>query len=187
VKRVHQTVLIASTLSWLAMMALHEFGHVLGAWLTGGRVAKVVLHPLSISRTDLGENPRPLVVVWAGPLFGAVAAVVFWIVTQWFGIAVSYLFRFFAGFCLMANGAYLGIGSFGRVGDAGDLLRHGAAPWHLWTFGAICMPAGFALWHRLGSHFGLGEAQWVVNIPTTYTCLAILIAGVTLMALFGGE
>ena len=72
VKRLHQTVLIVSTVlsSWLGMQAVHESGHVLGAWLTGGRVARVVLNPLTISRTDLDDNPRPLVVVWAGPLFG---------------------------------------------------------------------------------------------------------------------
>ncbi len=50
-KRVHQSVLIGSflPLCWLGMMAVHELGHVVGAWLTGGRVAKVVLHPLTIS------------------------------------------------------------------------------------------------------------------------------------------
>jgi hypothetical protein len=61
-------VLIGSTLvgSWLGMQAVHESGHVLGAWLTGGQVARVVLNPLTISRTDVRENPKPLIVVWAG-------------------------------------------------------------------------------------------------------------------------
>jgi hypothetical protein len=68
----HQVILIASTLlgSWLGMQAVHELGHVAGAWLTGGRVEKVVLHPLTISRTDLAHNPAPLLVVWAGPTVG---------------------------------------------------------------------------------------------------------------------
>ena len=62
----HREILMASTLlgSWLGMQAVHELGHVFGAWLTGGRVQQVVLHPLTISRTDLAENPSPLVVVW---------------------------------------------------------------------------------------------------------------------------
>jgi hypothetical protein len=43
VKRFHQFILIGSLLlSWLAMTVVHEFGHVVGAWLTGGTVAKVV-------------------------------------------------------------------------------------------------------------------------------------------------
>jgi len=48
-----QALLISVVLagSWWAMQAVHEFGHVLGAWLTGGRVERVVLSPLTISRT----------------------------------------------------------------------------------------------------------------------------------------
>jgi hypothetical protein len=48
--------------SWLLMQAVHESGHVLGARLGGGTVAQVVLHPLTISRTDLAANPHPLLV-----------------------------------------------------------------------------------------------------------------------------
>jgi hypothetical protein len=187
--RLHQFVLIASTLvlSWFAMMAVHETGHVVGAWFTGGSVAKVVLHPLTISRTDLSNNPQPLVVVWAGPVFGVLAPLLAWIVAQVVGIPIWYLARFFAAFCLIANGAYLGVGSFERVGDAGDLLRHGAPVWQLWLFGALCVPASFFLWHRLGPHFGLGEMQGRVNIPTAYGCLIASVVIVTLMAFFGGE
>jgi len=59
--------------SWLGMQAVHELGHVLGALMTGGRVARVVLHPTTISRTELVTNPSPLIVVWGGPVFGALA------------------------------------------------------------------------------------------------------------------
>ncbi len=73
-KRIEQAILIATFLSfsWLAMQAVHELGHLVGAWLTGAEVTMVVLHPCTISRTDLGRNPHPSVVVWAGPLVGAV-------------------------------------------------------------------------------------------------------------------
>jgi hypothetical protein len=187
--RLHQVVLIASTLalSWFAMMAVHESGHVLGAWLTGGSVARVVLHPLTISRTDLSINPQPFLVVWAGPLFGIAAPLILWIIAQLSRVPFWYLLRFFVGFCLIANGAYLGVGSFGHVGDAGDLLRHGAPMWQLWLFGAICVPAGFLLWHGLGPNFGLGSADGYVNIPTAYGCLIVLIVTVALMGTFGGE
>ena len=42
VDRMHQVVLIVSAVasSWLGMQAVHEFGHVLAAWCTGGRVAR---------------------------------------------------------------------------------------------------------------------------------------------------
>ena len=50
-----QLILIGSTIvgSWLGMQAVHEAGHVLGARVTGGRVERIVLYPLTISRTDL--------------------------------------------------------------------------------------------------------------------------------------
>ena len=63
--RFQQLLLIGTflPLCWLAMMATHELGHVLGAYISGGRVSQVVLHPLTISRTDLAHNPHPLLVV----------------------------------------------------------------------------------------------------------------------------
>src|SRR3954451_16268416 len=47
--RFHQVVLISSLLplSWLGMMAVHEAGHVVAAWLTGGKIVRVVLYPLT--------------------------------------------------------------------------------------------------------------------------------------------
>ncbi len=68
-KRLDQIVLVGTFIgfSWLAMQAVHELGHVLGAVATGGRVTEVVLHPCTISRTDVHPNPHPLLVVWPGP------------------------------------------------------------------------------------------------------------------------
>jgi hypothetical protein len=171
----HQSVLISSTvlLSWLGMMVVHEFGHVLGAWCSGGEVARVVLHPLVISRTDLTRNPHPLFVAWSGPVFGVVAPVLAWL-AGW-RIRGGYVVRFFAGFCLVANGAYIGVGSFERVGDAGDLIRHGAAMWQLWLFGLVSCPAGLVLWHRLGRHFGLGQPTGQVDGTVACVILVLLI------------
>lgn len=166
------------------MMAIHEAGHVLSAGRTGGTVRRVVLHPLTISRTDWIDSNNPLLVTWAGPVFGVLAPLFGWAITHRLGFA--YLLRFLAGFCSIANGAYLGVGSFDGVGDAGDLLRHGAAVWQLWLFGLICVPLGFFLWHRLGSHFGLGTNGHVSAVHA-YCVLFVLITGVTLMCFFGGE
>ena len=71
--------------------------------------------------------------------------------------------QFFAGFGLIANGAYIGVGSFGKIGDAGDILRHGSPIWSLWLFGAACFPLGLYLWNGLGPHFGLGTAAGKVD------------------------
>lgn len=176
--RLHQVVLIGSTIagSWLGMQAVHESGHVLGAWVTGGRVARVVLHPLTISRTDLEENPSPLRVVWAGPVVGILIPALLWAASAACGMAAAFVLRFFAGFSLVANGLYIGLGSFGPVGDCAELLRHGAEPWQLWLFGAITTPVGLWLWHGQGRHFGLGTTARRVNPAVAYASLAACVA-----------
>lgn len=187
--RLHQIVLILSTVvsSWLGMQAVHESGHVLGAWLTGGHVARVVLHPLTISRTDLEENPHPLAVVWAGPVCGVALPLLLWAVTVAARLPARFLLRFFAGFCLVANGLYIGVGSFDRVGDCREMLLYGSSPWQLWLFGALAAPAGFGLWHGQGAHFGLGPAHGEVSRSAMYGslvfCIVLLVSGF----IVGGE
>ena len=91
----HQAVLVLSTLlgSWLGMQAAHESGHVLGAVLTGGEVATVVLYPLTISHTELIDNPHPLIVVWAGPLVGVLLPLVLWGVLAVTGTSGAFIAR----------------------------------------------------------------------------------------------
>lgn len=160
-KRLYQSLLIVSAVlgSWFGMQALHESGHVLAAVLTGGRVARVVLNPLTISRTDLAQNPHPLVVAWAGPFAGVLLPGLLYGGALGLGLSGAFVLRFLAGFCCVANGAYIGFGSFGAIGDAGEMIRHGSPVWALWLFGAVLIPTGLWLWHRQGRHFGLGDAR----------------------------
>jgi len=166
--------------SWLGMQLVHETGHVIGAWVTGAHVDRVVLNPLTISRTDVSRNTAPLVVVWAGPVFGALAPVLIWLIAT-VARSGAFLFRFFAGFCLVANGLYLAVGSFDRVGDCGEILRHGSPMWSLWLFGLVTVPAGVLLWHGQGERFGFGAANGQVNRAAAHgallACLALLVLG----------
>lgn len=166
--RARHAVLILGVLigSWYGMMAVHELGHVLGASATGGRVERVVLEFTSFSRTDVHPNPSPLLVAWAGPLVGVTLPCLCWAAaaaTRW---RRAPLLRFWAGFCLLANGAYIGAGSFGRVGDAGDLINHGSPPWTLWTFGLTTACAGLALWNGTGRYFGLDRTPSPTGLST---------------------
>jgi len=148
---------------WLFMQVVHEFGHVLGARATGGEVSKVALHPLILSRTDVGPNPHPLVVVWAGPVVGAVLPLLAWLAARACKAPGLYLFRAFAGFCLIANGLY--IAAFPPVSplDPGVMVDNGSPRWLLLLFGLVTVPSGFYLWHRQGEHFGLGESKGRVS------------------------
>lgn len=139
-------------------MAVHEFGHILHAMLSGGRVERVVLHPLQISRTDVSPNPHPQFVAWGGAIWGTVIPLGLLAVVRVVARTYTYLAAFFAGFCCLANGLYLAVGSFGGVGDAGDLLHHGAARWELWLFGVPASILGLWLWNGLGPRFGFGPA-----------------------------
>lgn len=181
-KRFHQILLIGSflPLCWLWMMAVHELGHVIGLMTTGGTVEKVVLHPLAISRTDAAMNPHPLVVVWAGPVIGVLLPLVLTTIAAVTRFRWAYLLRFFSGFCLIANGCYIGVGSFESVGDAGDMLRNGSPIWMLWLFGLLTVPVGLYLWNGLGPRFGLGLAKGEVDHRAAYVCVGLLVVTVLL-------
>ncbi len=164
-RRLLQITLIASTFGfcWLGMQIVHESGHVACAWAGGETVSRVVVHPLALSRTDVTHDRHPLLVIWGGPILGSLLPLVALGLSKLAHAKLVYLFRFFAGFCLIANGAYLGVGGFSDVGDAGDLLRYGAPPWTLVAFGLVCVPLGLSLWNGLGPHFGLGPSKGEVG------------------------
>jgi hypothetical protein len=158
--RFFQILLIVSALgfSWLGMMAVHELGHVIHLWLTGGTVGYVVLHPLALSYTHPGHNPHPLVVAWGGAIWGCALPMAVWGIVRVAARPWEYLARLFAGFCLMANGAYLAADAFVQAGDGRELVSHGSPLWLLVTVGLAALAAGLGLWNGLGPHFGLGPA-----------------------------
>jgi hypothetical protein len=175
-KRQHQWLLIGSTLalSWLAMQIVHELGHVLAAWVTGGRLAKVLLHPLAISHTLLSANPSPVVVARMGPLVGVLAPLLAWLVASRMRVRGDFIWKFFAGFCLVANGAYLAGGSLCEMGDAADLIRYDTPRWLLWLFGALTIPSGLLIWNGLGQHFGLLDNFENIDRTVAYFVTATL-------------
>jgi hypothetical protein len=162
-------------LCWLSMLATHELGHILAAWASGGRVTKVVLHPLAISRTDVMPNPAPLIVVWAGPVLGVLLPLALCCLPTG-SVSRRNLLRFFTGFCLVANGAYIGLGAFERIGDAGEMLRHGSPLWMLQLFGILAVSGGLFLWHRLGSLKDFLAQPELVSPTLTWTVTLFLIA-----------
>lgn len=184
-KRFEQTIMIVSFLafSWLAMQAVHELGHVAGAWLTNGKVTKVALHPFILSRTELVHNPHPSVVVWSGPLVGVLLPLFVLMLARFFRSPGIYLFRFFAGFCLIANGVYIAFGSSTGAADTGIMIQHGSSRWLVLLFGILTVPPGLYLWHNQGRHFGLGKAGGQVSRSAAIVSVALLVllAGVELI------
>jgi hypothetical protein len=132
------------------MMAVHESGHVLHTWLSGGHVRRIVLPLVGFSRTDVDPDPSPSFVTWGGPIWGCVWPVVGWMIISTTRRPAWPTLRFFVGFCLIANGAYLGAGWAAHSGDARDLVMMGTPRFVLILFGVVTVPAGLWIWHRLG-------------------------------------
>jgi hypothetical protein len=185
-QRCLQILLIVSFIafSWLAFMVVHEFGHALTAWLTGGSVTLMLLHPLQISWTTVAHSSHPQLVAWGGAFWGSLLPVVFLLMARLVRSPGVYLFQFFAGFCLIANGLYLLVDSFGRGGDGGTLIHNGASQWELILFGIIAAPLGFWLWHGLGRYFGLGAARRQVSHQAVAISLSLLVITVVMELLF---
>jgi hypothetical protein len=136
----------------------------------------IVLHPLLFSRTDFAENPRPLFVAWGGAWWGIVIPVLIWVIFRRFFKRYSFLAAFFAGFCLIANGAYLAGGSLflGGGDDAGVIVQHSGERWQLLLYGLPTVAAGLWFWNGLGPHFGLGQAQFNVDRTATWGMTGLL-------------
>ena len=147
------------------MMAVHELGHVVATYATGGTVIKVDLEPLSISHTEYGELPHPGIVVWSGPIIGSLLPLVV--------VPAGKVGQFFAGFCLVANGAYIGLGSFAGIGDCALMLLTGTPKWGMWIFGLVAFPSGLYLWHRLGSLADFWK--WQVGSRIAYSAAGLLV------------
>lgn len=182
-RRLRQIVLVASILwiAWLLMMLIHECGHVLGAIATGGVVRQFVWYPSVLSRTDVFPNPHLLIEIWAGPIFGSAAPLILAVISQAFRLRIAYLFWAIAGFCLIANGAYIGIGSIHPVGDAKELITHDVPRWILAAFGLIATVGGILIWNWISPRFGFGRTSASVNVRhawiTFFAAIIITIIG----------
>jgi hypothetical protein len=163
---------------WLGMMAVHECGHILAALCSGGRVQHLELPLVGFSRTDVNPNPYPILEIWAGPIFGAMLP---FLVAQVFRSLTikSHLMGVFSGFCLLANGAYLTVGSLQRVGDAGNLVKSGSSLAMMWLVGVIFCVVGSWQWHQLGPRLGCTTQPRVGEVITAAT-VSLILVGISL-------
>jgi hypothetical protein len=134
-------------IAWWPMMAVHELGHIIGSLFSGAKIEKVILWPWTISQTIRSGSNAPAVDTWFGPLFGALAPLLVYLPFRRKQSLASRLLGFFCGFCLIANGVYLGLGWVDEVGDAGDLIRLGTNPVWLFSIGTLFVISGLYVWH----------------------------------------
>ena len=148
---------------WYAMQLLHEAGHVFAAWWFGIEIVQFHFGLLTVSYTMLDESGQTsnalLAATWAGPIAGMLLPLAFWGVAAAIRFRGTFLLRFLAGFCLVANGCYLLFGPADGFADTGVLLTHGATRWQLVVTGWIAMIGGFLLWNGQGKYFGIGKEK----------------------------
>jgi hypothetical protein len=136
-------------LSWIAMLAVHEFGHVIHAWLSGGHVTDISFPLLGFSQTFVDPNPHPLIVAVGGPLWGAAIPTLIIVSLLCVRRKPPEILWFFTGFCLISNGAYIGLGWLKNSGDAHDMARQGMPIFIIIVFGAVCTAGGLLCWHQI--------------------------------------
>ena len=170
--------------SWLGMMAVHELGHVLAAVASGGRIQKVILFPVTFSRTDVSPNPMPLLVCWSGILVGAILPAACWSIVCRIQSPWVAMLRFFAGFCLVANGGYLLGGTAMNEADVADLLRMGTPRWVPIVASGIMLSLGLCMWHGLGPGIGFGRQAISPRWRQTLILIAIVVGIIVIELIF---
>ncbi len=177
--RIQQLVIILTFIGfcWLMMQVIHELGHVVSTIISGGQVEKVVLHPLTFSRTDVSLNPHPLIQIWGGPIVGVILPMAALAIAHLIHTNYLLLFRFFAGFCCIANGVYIGFGPNTTGLDTQVMLFLGCERWQLILFGLPILALGLYLLNDTGKIFGLGIQDGKVNTKVVWLSI-ILFASV---------
>ena len=122
-------------------------------------------------------NPHPCFVAWGGPIWGCLIPLVLWAAAWVMARRYAFLARFFAGACLVANGAYLGTSALlgGRDLDGPVILANGGSAWQLLLFSLVAIVLGLYAWNGLGSDFGLGKAQGRVDRRATVVVAILLV------------
>ncbi|NNJ27414.1 hypothetical protein LzC2_35160 [Planctomycetes bacterium LzC2] len=122
------------------MTLTHELGHLLGGWAGGGTLRSAWLGPWPPPYSSFQPDPYPALTLWAGPLFGVAAPLLFAALLPARWTKRRRWAWFLADFCLLANSCYLAVSWFtgDRLLDAPRLLAAGVSP--VWV-GLFCVVA----------------------------------------------
>lgn len=131
-------------ISWVVMTQVHEWGHVIGGYLSGGQLIALDVWPWHLPLSIFEPDPQPLITLWSGLLLGIavpfMVALVFRMPEVWF---VSH-------FCWLANGSYISLAwiSGDRYLDTTKLLEHGAPAWSIGLYCLVSIGVGYVGFKR---------------------------------------
>lgn len=143
--------------------AIHELGHAIGTWITGGDVYRIYLHPFLPGHCYHSETVHPGITTWAGALFSVCVGMIL-IIALWRRRAPRFAPFFAIGvFSLLGNGSYFIVGLLSRFGDPWYIVRRlGASAAGPISFGIISIGIGVVVCAlSLGPVFGIGRQESV--------------------------
>ena len=99
-----------------------------------------------------------------GPLFGVIFPFIIFLIFRISKFKQVFLFRFFAGFCFVANGVYISYVQPEGSLDPAIMLANGTPKWVIILFGVIMVASGLFLWHGQRKHFGLAKEKGKIEL-----------------------
>lgn len=118
------------TIGMSVAIKLHELGHAVAMWVTGGQVERITINPFSWSYTYYASAPLfPIVTSWAGVVMGTVFAVLLLLISGLLNNQYLLLLLMITNVVAAAqNGLYLLIDSLLLIGgDATHLIALGVS------------------------------------------------------------
>lgn len=135
-------------LSWISLPAIagvHEAGHVLAAWATGGRVLAISVDPfLAQSFVDIRPDPSPRITYAGGVVAVMAVGLMAWMAAYRAAGEAAVALRGFTAYALASSGLYLGVGALLGSGDAADLAGLGIPKWQLVVGGSTLIVLSIA-------------------------------------------
>lgn len=126
---------------------LHELGHAIAYWITGGTVRRIIIHPFSWSYCIPGSvSEYPSFTTWGGVVFGTIMGLMLVaLVWRWRGPYVMLVFMIGVVACLH-GGFYLIFSCLAKSqGDATKLISYGTSPILILAVGLFMMGIGLIL------------------------------------------
>ena len=138
---------IGFTIGMHVAVFLHELGHALGIWLSGGTVTAIVMEaPLPIGYVA-GANGSDFTRIWGGVAFGSLSTLIPLLAAKRLSAPppIRFAMLMIAAFCLGHNAVYLFVGSIVPFADAAQMIGQLGTPRWLLFLLSIPLLIGFVL------------------------------------------
>lgn len=143
---------------------LHELGHALAAWMTGGQVSGIVVHPFNWSFC-YAVSPYPLFLTAAGVMFSSLAGVLIFVCLIRWPKPFLLPLLLIGPLTLINNGDYMLMDLIVQSGgDACSLAAMGISPAVIVPGALFLLLAGFALAVILIRKIGLLEGGFTMRL-----------------------